>query len=180
MQRRELQTVDSYARRGEAQPQPHEEYTQPAPLARRTTFVPPAPQPAQSPAQPAPLESFNVPSPAQSMVELRTSYTDRAKGFVWAITPVAAVTGVLSCVAGVTLFAVPLLSWTLLQTFLAFFCVTWIVGYGLHLLMSPDGALLLNTVFLWRTVQREQEDRHRRYWTAYQDARQDARRDGRQ
>jgi len=168
MQRKQVQTVDSYAERGTAQPQP--EYTPVTSLARRETFVPAAPvQPL-----PAPLDGFNVPSPAQAMVELRTSYTDRAKGFVWAITPVAIITGVLSCVAGVALFSVPLLSWTILQVFLAFFCVTWIIGYGLHLLMSPDGALVLNTVFLWRTVQREQEDRHRRYWTAYQDSRRDS------
>lgn len=173
MQQRQQRVVDSYAERGTAQPQPYEERTQPAPLARRQTFVPPA-QPVQPlPAQPAPLEGFNVPSPATANVELRTSYTDRAKGFVWAITPVAAVTGVLACVGAVGLFSVPLLSWALLQTFLAFFCLTWGIGYGLHLLMSPDGALLLNTLFLWRTVQREQEDRHRRYWTAYQDSRRD-------
>ena len=171
MQRRQVQTVDSYAERGTAQPQP--DYAPVTSLDRRQTFVPAAPvQPL--PAQPAPLDGFNVPSPAQSMVELRTSYTDRAKGFVWAITPVAAVTGVLSCVAGVTLFAVPLLSWAILQVFLAFFCVTWIIGYGLHLLMSPDGALFLNTWFLWRTVRHEQKDRHLRYWTSYQDSRRDA------
>lgn len=169
--RKTVQTVDSYAERGTAQPQPeHRPITS---LARRETFVPAAPvQPL--PAQPAPLEGFNVPSPATSNVELRTSYTDRARGFVWAITPVALVTGVLSCVAGVTLFAVPLLSWAILQVFLAFFCVTWIIGYGLHLLLSPDGALFFNTFMLWRTVQREQEDRHRRYWTQYRDSRRDS------
>ena len=177
MQRRQVQTVDSYATRREAQL--YEEDRQPAPLARRGTFVPPAPQPQPLPAQPAPMDGFNVPSPATANVELRTSYEDRARGFVWAITPVALVTGVLSCVAGVALFSVPLLSWAILQVFLAFFCVTWIIGYGLHLLMSPDGALFVNTWLLWRTVQREQEDRHRRYWQAYHDARQDSRRDGR-
>lgn len=171
--RKTVQTVDSHAERGAAQPQP--EYMPVTSLARRQTFVPPAPQPVQPlPAQPAPMDGFNVPSPAQSMVELRTSYLDRSKGFVWAITPVAAVTGVLSCVAGVTLFAVPLLSWAILQVFLAFFCVTWIVGYGLHLLLSPDGALFLNTFMLWRTVRHEQEDRHKRYWTQYRDSRRDS------
>jgi hypothetical protein len=66
-------------------------------------------------------------------------------------------------------------SWAILQVFLAFFCVTWIVGYGLHLLLSPDGALVHEYgVILWRTVQREQEDRHRRYWTQYRDSRRDS------
>ena len=170
-QRKQVQTVDSYAERGTAQPQP--DYTPVTTLARRQTFVPAAPV-SPLPAQPAPLDGFNVPSPATSNVELRTSYEDRARGFVWAITPVAAVTGVLSCVAGVALFSVPLLSWALLQTFLAFFCLTWIIGYGLHLLMSPDGALVMNTWLLWRTVRREQEDRHARYWTQYHDSRRDS------
>ena len=172
MQRRQVQTVDSYATRREAQL--YEEDRQPAPLARRGTFVPPAPQPQPLPAQPAPMDGFNVPSPATANVELRTSYEDRARGFVWAITPVALVTGVLSCVAGVVLAGVPLLSFAILTWFLTAFCLTWAIGYALHLLLSPDGALFLNTWFLWRTVRREQEDRHKRYWTQYRDSRRDS------
>ena len=173
MQRKQVQTVDSYARRGEPQPQPQPEYTPVTSLARRETFVPAAPvQPL--PAQPAPLEGFNVPSPATSSVELRTSYEDRARGFVWSITPVAAVTGVLSCVAGVVLAGVPLLSFAILTWFLTAFCLTWAIGYALHLLLSPDGALFFNTFMLWRTVEREQKDRHKRYWTQYRDSRRDS------
>ena len=173
-QRKTVQTVDSHARRGEAQLQPYEEYTQPAQLARRTTFVHPAPQPAHVP-DIAPVTGFDVVSPATANVELRTSYTDRSKGFVWAITPVAAVTGVLSCVAGVALFSVPLLSFAILAWFLVAFCVTWIIGYLIHTAASPDGVLLFSTWQLWRTVQREQTHRHARYWQAHEDARMDGR-----
>ena len=167
-QQKRVQTVDGYAR--PVQPLPEVEPV--TSLARRSNYVPAAPRVIEV-QPPVPMEGFNVPSPAQSMVELRTSYTDRSKGFVWAITPVAVITGLLAGVAGVALFSVPVLSWSLLQVFLAFFCVTWIVGYVAHLLISPDGALFANTWFLWRTVQREQKHRHDRYWTSYRDARRD-------
>ena len=142
------------------------------PVRRNNNFVP-APRVTQATAV-QPLETFNVPTPSTSVTELRTTYEDRSKGFLWAIAPVAIVTGVLSCVAGVALFRVPLLSWSLLQTFLAVFCATWVVGYVSHLVMSPDGALFANTWQLWRTVGREQQFRHDRYWQEYTDSRRDA------
>ncbi len=168
-QQKRVQTIDGYAR--PVQPQPEVEPV--TSLARRSNFVPAASRVIEV-QPPVPMEGFNVPSPAQSMVELRTSYTDRSRGFVWAITPVAAITGLLSCVAGVALFAVPALSFAILTWFLTAFCLTWIVGYVAHLLLSPDGALFANTWFLWRTVQREQKHRHDRYWTSYRDARRDS------
>ena len=164
------QTIDGHARHVDTW---EEEVQAQLPVRRRSAFVA-LPPPVLPPVQTAPLDTFNVPTPAQSITQLRTTYEDRSKGFVWVITPVAAVTGLLSCVAGVSLFSVPLLSWAILQTFLAFFCLTWIVGYALHLFVSPDGSLFLNTWFLWRTVGREQADRHARYWRSYEDARRDA------
>lgn len=169
MQQKRVQTVDGYARPVQAQP----DLDPVTSLARRSNFVPAASRVIEV-QPPVPMEGFNVPSPAQSMVELRTSYTDRSKGFVWAITPVAAVTGLLAVIASVALFSVPVLSWSVLQVFLAFFCSTWVLGYVAHLLVSPDGALFLNTLMLWRTVQREQRHRHDRYWTSYKDARRDS------
>ena len=83
------------------------------PVRRNSNYVP-APRVVQvSPVQG--LETFNVPTPAQSLVELRTTYEDRSKGFLWATTPLAVVTGILATVAGVALFSVPLLSWTVLK-----------------------------------------------------------------
>ena len=143
------------------------------PAVRRSTFVP-APPPNLPPVQVAPLDTFNVPTPAQSITQLHTTYEDRSRGFLLAVAPVAGVTGLLALVAGVALFSVPFLSWTALQVFLITFCVTWATGYALHLFVSPDGSLFLSTVFLWRTVGREQKDRHARYWRSYEDARRDA------
>ena len=110
---------------------------------RRSNYLPALREPTKV-AQPAPFEGFNVPAPAQSLVELRTTYTDRSKGFLWATTPLAIVTSILATIAGVALFSVPLLSWSLLQVFMVTFCLTWAVAYLAHLGMSPDGALLLN------------------------------------
>ena len=118
-------------------------------------------------------EALNVPSAATAQVQLRTTYSDRARGFAIVIAPVAVVTGIVALVAGVTLAGVPFLSWAALQTFLLFFCVTWIVGYVLHTFVSPDGATWLHVFSTWRMVSREQKFRHDRYWTSYHDARRE-------
>lgn len=144
-----------------------------APLAvRRNTFVP-APRTPTQVQQPAPLEAFNVQSPAQSLVRIDSSYEDRSRGFVWVTLPVAATVGVLSCVAGVALFRTPVLSFGILTWFLTAFCATWIVAWVSHLAISPDGAALWSSLALWRTVSREQQFRHDRYWQEYTDARRD-------
>lgn len=109
-----------------------------------------------------------------SIIALKTTYLDRARGFQLEIAPVAAVVGIASCVAGVALFSVPILSWAALQVFVTAFCFTWAAGYALHKLVSPDGALWINVVLLWINVYAERRHRHQRYWTAYHDARRDA------
>lgn len=164
---RQVQTVDGVARRVDT---PQETAIVPQ---RYSTFVAPAPQPVtiHTPQLDAMPDTLNVTSPATADVQLRTTYLDRSLGFRTAIMPVAVVTGVLSCVAGVALFSVPILSWVALQTFLAFFCLAWIIGYLAHLLISPDGALFWHTWQLWRTVHSEQKFRQQMYRQRYKDGR---------
>ena len=142
------------------------------PVRRNNNFVP-APRVTQVTAV-QPLTEFNVQSPAQSLVKLDTSYEDRARGFVWVSLPLAAITGVLSCVAGVVLFQTPVLSFGILTWFLTAFCLTWVTAWALHLFMSPDGALVWSSWALWRTVGKEQSHRHQVYWRQYEDSRRDA------
>jgi hypothetical protein len=106
---------------------------------------------------------------SQAEVLLRTTYKDRADGFIRATTPLAGVTGAITLVGAVTLFATPLLSFAALLWFFTGFALVWLVAYLGHLFVSPDGSTWLHTLMLWRVVQREQRFRHERFWTQYYD-----------
>jgi len=110
-----------------------------------------------------------VSSPAQAEVMLRTTYKDRADGFIRAVTPLASVTGAITLVAAVTLFGTPLLSFLALLWFFTGFGLVWLIAYLAHLFVSPDGSTWLHTLMLWRVVQREQQFRHEKFWTTYYD-----------
>lgn len=108
-------------------------------------------------------------APAQAEVMLRTNYKDRADGFIRATTPLATVAGVITLVAAVGLFSVPVLSFLALLWFFTGFALVWLAAYLAHLFVSPDGSTWLHTLMLWRVVQREQRFRHERFWTQYYD-----------
>lgn len=110
-------------------------------------------------------------APAQAEVLLRTTYKDRADGFIRAVTPLAVVAGGVTLVAAVGLFSVPFLSFLALLWFFTGFALVWLVAYLAHLFVSPDGSTWLHTLMLWRVVQREQRFRHERFWTQYSDQR---------
>lgn len=129
-----------------------------------------------------PIQAYRIPTveepeytqlaphaPAQAEVLLRTTYRDRADGFIRATTPLAVVTGAITLVGAVTLFATPLLSFAALLWFFTGFALVWLVAYLGHLFVSPDGSSWLHTLMLWRVVQREQRFRHERFWTQYHD-----------
>jgi len=108
-------------------------------------------------------------APAQSHIELHTTYKDRADGFIRAVTPLAGVTGILTLVTAVGLFSVPFLSFLAALWFFTGFGLVWLIAYLAHLFLSPDGSTWLHTLMLWRVVQREQRFRHERFWTQYYD-----------
>ena len=172
-QQKRVQTVDGQARRVDTYVAPQEAQQQTA-LARRDTYVAPRAAPVVEIMPPAgPLDVPDVQSPVQGLVRVDGDYVDRSKGFLWSITPVGIVTGVLSAIAGVALFSVPLLSFTVLLWFMTAFCLTWTAGYMLHTFVSPDGVLFIHAWQTWRTVRAEQKHRHAAYWHSV-----DARRDG--
>lgn len=169
------QRQPGYARRQDTFVGPLEAQPQQTALVRRDTFVAPRAAPVVEILPPAgPQDVSDVRSPVQGHVRVDGNYVDRSKGFLWAITPVAVVTGVLSAIAGVGLFSVPLLSFAVLLWFMTAFCVTWAMGYALHTFVSPDGVLFFHAWQTWRTVRAEQKHRHSAYWHSV------GRRDGRQ
>lgn len=139
----------------------------------RPNFVEPAPiQPWRGQTiieQPADYSQLAPSAPALADVTLRTTYSDRADGFIRATTPLAVVTGLITLVAAVGLFSVPLLSFAALLWLFSGFAVTWLIAYVSHLFISPDGSTWWHTIMLWRIVEREQRFRHERFWTQYYD-----------
>ena len=121
--------------------------------------------------QPADYSQLAPSAPAQADIVLRTTYSDRADGFIRATTPLAAVTGLITLVAAVGLFSVPLLSFAALLWLFSGFAVAWLIAYVSHLFISPDGSTWWHTIMLWRIVEREQRFRHERFWTQYYDQR---------
>jgi hypothetical protein len=92
-----------------------------------------------------------------------SGHVDRAKGFSIATGPLAAATGVVVALIGISAYGVPVLSVAALLLALAGFTVAWLVAYIAHTLISPDGSLFVHTVLMFQLLRREQTERHRRY-----------------
>ena len=106
-----------------------------------------------------PEHQVSTPMPVQTKQVLAGDYKNRAEGFRVAMLPVAIVAGVLSTVAAVALFSVPLLSGAVLAWFLTAFCVTWLIGFALHTWVSPDGTALTMTILHYKLLRNEQDAR---------------------
>ena len=133
-------------------------------LERTSRFVAPLPEdrrPIVEVLPPADLPAL-LPT-ATSHVELRTGYTDRAKGFQLATVPVALAFGVGALVVAVVGFSVPVFSVAALALFWVAFLAWWLVGWAIHHVISPDGAALLGAVLQYRYLRHEQRERLRRY-----------------
>jgi ABC-type antimicrobial peptide transport system permease subunit len=100
---------------------------------------------------------------AQTIVELRTTYTDRAKGFQLATLPISIAFGVGVLVVAIVGWSVPVFSLGALAVFWLAFLGWWLVGWGIHNVASPDGVALLQALLMYKYVRNEQRERIRRY-----------------
>lgn len=100
---------------------------------------------------------------AQTSVELRTTYTDRAKGFQLATLPISIAFGVGALVVAIVGFAVPVVSIAALAVFWLAFLGWWLAGWLIHHAASPDGIALLQALLMYRYIRHEQKERHDRY-----------------
>lgn len=136
-------------------------------LERTARFVAPLPEDRRPIVEVLPPADLPVLLPtATSHVELRTDYTDRAKGFQLATVPVALAFGVGVLVVAVVGFSVPAFSVAALALFWVAFLAWWLVGWAIHHLISPDGAALLGAILQYRYLRHEQRERLRRYGLA--------------
>lgn len=123
-------------------------------------FVEPGPPPRQSPVvRVEPQQLTAPPTVATTSVEVRATYTDRARGFQLATVPVAVAFG-----GGVLLVAaiggsVPVFSVAALGVFWCAFLAWWLVGWTVHHVVSPDGIALIQALLGYRYVRHEQRAR---------------------
>lgn len=105
----------------------------------------------------------DLPAPPQTVLLPTANYTDRARGFGLATGPLAAATGFVVLLIGISAFGVPVLSVAALLLALGGFTVAWLVAYVVHTVISPDGATFAHVVMMWGYLKREQRERHARY-----------------
>jgi hypothetical protein len=125
------------------------------------TFVPALRDPAPRVAEVEVMRE--LPAPPQTVLLPTANYMDRAKGFTVATGPLAAATGFVVLLIGISAFGVPVLSVAALLLALGGFTVAWLLAYIAHTLISPDGTMFAHTLLAWRYLREEQKERIRRY-----------------
>ena len=95
--------------------------------------------------------------------ELRTSATDRAKGFLLASVPLFATVALLAVLVAWIGWGTPLFSMATLLIFWVTFAVTWAGTWIYTLTYSAEGIAMFEARSKWRVIEREQAAR----WAFY-------------
>lgn len=135
---------------------------------RQGAFVPPAPvvHPARLEIMPAHDTRMDVTHPATQHVEMRTSATDRAKGFQLIITPISLVVALLAVLVSLV-FENEFLSFASLLIFWLTFAVIYVVGWVITALATPEFVSWYGARRQWNVIEREQAERWEHYrWQA--------------
>jgi fatty acid desaturase len=101
---------------------------------------------------------------ATQHIEMKTSATDRAKGFLLASVPLCAAFACAVVAVVVFGFQVPLASLATLAIFLLMFVAAWVLGYTYTLTVSAEGVSLFEAKSKWDVIKEEQ----RRRWAHYE------------
>jgi hypothetical protein len=102
------------------------------------------------------VEPLNIHIPQQSTmtVDVRTSYRDRAEGFVIETHRFGLVVGGLAALVAVVGWGYPILTIGTLLIFGLWYGLVWLVAWLFHRIISPEGLALFNAVMMWRYVNR--------------------------
>ena len=106
---------------------------------------------------------IDAPLSATQHVEMTTSATDRAKGFLIAAVPLYAAFAVGVLVLAKVLAGVPLWSFWGFATFWLSFVLAWVWGYRETLMKSAEGIAWMEADRKWNIIEEEQ----RRRWEHY-------------
>jgi hypothetical protein len=109
---------------------------------------------AELPARPA--------ATARTVATVEGSYEDRARGFSHATFNLSWVTGVLFVIAAIAIKD-SITFGLVTMWFFTGFCAVWLIAFFLHTFISAEGAEFIEVVMYWRFINREQDERHRRY-----------------
>jgi hypothetical protein len=136
----------------------------PQPPAVRPSSYVPAPRTIDMPtvhlASPDTHVDANIVPAATVEAQIIGSHQDRAEAWLRYSIPLSVSMALLSTIAAVALYDVPLLSWAALMTFGLAFVATYaglLLRYWAH---SPEGVALTHTRGLWRYLRTEQKHRH--------------------
>lgn len=95
----------------------------------------------------------------RQVVNLQSSHSDRARGFLMATAPLAGVLALGVLALAVALWHVPLLSGAAVLIILAGMAVTWLIAWLWYTAASPDGATLVSVLLQYRLLRHEQKAR---------------------
>lgn len=98
-------------------------------------------------------------APESSVTVLKTSYTDKAKGYTLVTLPLSLAGAGLAVLIVKVGFGVPLLSLPTLLAAWIVFAGAWLLGWLAVVFVSGDGAGLFTAWRAWRLVEREQSVR---------------------
>jgi hypothetical protein len=130
----------------------------------RQTFVPAAPVRRRVDAPTATIQhTIDVPLSSTQWVEVRTSATDRAKGHAISTIPLLAAFAVLVVIVRTVATGAPIMTLATLSWFWTVFVLAWLISYLVMLMMSAEGVTLVESVFKWMVISREQKYRWHYY-----------------
>ena len=142
-------------------------YHEVIPISRPANFVAPLYEEPAPKAEIMPryevAHTINAPLSATQHIEMRTSATDRAKGFLIASVPLYAAFGLAVLVVSVLYAGVPFWSFWSFAIFWLSFVLAWLVGYRETLIRSAEGIAMWEAKAKWQILEREQEYRWRHY-----------------
>lgn len=96
-----------------------------------------------------------------SQVILKTTYTDRANGYRRATAPLSVAFMVAGALVAIFVQSAPVFSLATIAWMFSGFCAAWLIGWLVHTLASPDGAVIAQAFYAYRIIRREQDYRHR-------------------
>lgn len=125
------------------------------------SYVPATPERRVSvpPAQHSVAHVIDAPLSATQHIEVRTSATDRAKGFLIATVPLYAAFALGVVLVAYLLWDTPILSWSALLIFWLSFVAAWLMGYVWTITISAEGVAFYEAKQKWNIIKREQTER---------------------
>lgn len=104
---------------------------------------------------------YDITPSATQVVRVDTSAVDRAKGFQIQISTLAGVLAFLVLVLAIFYRNVELWSLIALVIFWVSFCVIYVIGWGLTMILTAEFVSLFEACMKWFVVIREQNEAHR-------------------